>query len=318
MMSINPRYTAAIKLVFIVLISLLVIGRGYCQPSGASPSDLIKFLTYQSQERANQPHVFGCGIWNVDRSAARSLGTLGDGSLPALQGALDSIEERGQRSEFAFNAGWLVLAYARIRDHSALPRLLRMLDNPNDAFLALDIDDSIALALNITSYVSETRQPVPRVHCGRPQEPRDALDNFILGWERNDRTFFESALGPNGREGLRRVLAGRTWAAMRGSLYLGKSLERASVGYKFQPSGAWSQPEETLLEETERGPQSSASVEHTLDTTFVGRSGIICGHRNTTIIEQVIGNHEIPSHKFFVDDSHIDELLKLISTCAAQ
>src|SRR5262249_28332706 len=149
-------------------------------------ADFIRFLNYASDDRKNRRLVFSCGLWNADRAAAQSLAKFGTRAATEIEQALDSIERRGRSSEFAVSAGWLLIAYARIKGPAAFSRLREMRSNPGLRFLALSLDESAALSLGVTSYVSSFREPLPVTHCDRESDPRDGLDQFILAWERND------------------------------------------------------------------------------------------------------------------------------------
>ena len=74
------------------------------QTKEPSASDLIKFLTYQSEDRSRKPSAFRCGLLSTDRGAARSLARLGVSAVSDIEQALDSIEEGGEESRFAFNS----------------------------------------------------------------------------------------------------------------------------------------------------------------------------------------------------------------------
>src|SRR5206468_571240 len=96
------------------------------------------------------------------------------------------------------NSKWLLLAYARIRGPAAYPRLRAMADNPRLRYLSGDVDQSLAIALDLTSYISASRIANEFVCC-RSEEPRHALDQLILAWLQGNRQRMEEALGPHAR-----------------------------------------------------------------------------------------------------------------------
>ena len=100
---------------------------------GESASELIQFLTFQTNRPDKQTALSGlsgCGHFQADRAAARSLWKLGNSAIPEIEPELDLIDANGDRSEFSVNAGWLLDAYAGIKGSSAYPRLSRMILNP--------------------------------------------------------------------------------------------------------------------------------------------------------------------------------------------
>ena len=304
------KRTLRIPLLAALLIALAV-GRGTCQPSERSASYLVKFLTYQSSDRPRTQFSVGCGLWNTDRAAARSLAELGSSAVPEIEQALDSIERRGQASEFAVNSGWLLIAYARIEGAAALPRL-RALMAPRFGFVAVDLGYSIALSLGLTSYVSSLVRPLPIVHCGRLEESRYALDQLILGWERDDRPWLEASLGPNARDGLKTLLAGRTWGAMRATLWHGKS-EVVATGYRFDAPGGWSDPPEALGAESEHRDVSHPTNPE-LGAMFKDSSGEDCGRYRLRFVRDGQGLFS----RYLIDNADLGELLQLIGSCAAK
>jgi hypothetical protein len=150
-----------------------------------SPADLVKFLTRRSEPGVGV--TFSCGIDDEKRAAhaaAMALVRQGAQARPAIERALDLIDRGGLQ---AVNLYWLLYAYARIQGRSAFPRLWGVSTDPALCeSLGLLPASSIALAFDLTSYVPDTC-PVRRVfHCWG-QQPRDALNQFILAWEKNDR-----------------------------------------------------------------------------------------------------------------------------------
>jgi hypothetical protein len=123
-----------------------------------------------------------------------------------------------------------------------------MIGNPKLASWTMALDSSMAVSFGLTSYVSGIGMPVRIVTCSRPSEPRRALNQLILGWERNDRPWFEASLGPHARASFQLLLQGKTWARMREELWRGKSDDNVAVGYRFKDAGRWSDPEEPLDE----------------------------------------------------------------------
>jgi hypothetical protein len=292
---------------------------------------------------------FSCGeiYWEGedDRALTMSLVKMGLPAVPAIEEALDSLEARGWKSGVALQAGWLMGAYARIKGPEAFPRLHKLVGNPNLADHAYGVDGSIALALGLTSYVSSfarlpaldgvhtctvagstaeelkvtpcvppSREKSPfRIHCGRGDEPKDALDDLILAWETDDRLLLETNLGPNAGSALEQLLRGKTWAAMRSELWPGPSDRSIEVGYRFAISGGWSEPDETL--EEKRGPRSfEGSYDNPeIETLFTNSSGDACGKLLLKFSRSWRGGWDL---QYSVDNANLGDVLKLIASCS--
>jgi hypothetical protein len=152
----------------LLLLANLPTGTATGQLKGNSPDDLISILTSRSVGELS----LGCGMFSKYRSAAASLANAGPSVLPKIEKVLDSIEERGLHSPFVAGAGWMVNIYGCIRGRAAYPRLRRMIENPELAFFRRDLDDAIAQAFGLTSYVSASNVMLPVLDCNHPLEPR--------------------------------------------------------------------------------------------------------------------------------------------------
>ena len=274
------------------------------QTKEQSASDLIKYLTYQT----NRPEVVAvsCGVFATmdaeNRAAAQSLVKLGASAIPDLEAAFDSIEQRGGASKSGYNAGWLLLSYAKIKGPAAFPRLRKMRGDPNFAFLDSSVDIAAALSLGVTSYASGWRQPAQEGVCTGP-DPRKIFDRLILAWENNDREALEKNLGSSASAALDALLKGRSWDALRAQLWRAKPSDKIAVGYRFDVPGRWSTPVETLED-----PDGAAwRIEDLdIDALFKDGSGKDCGRARI----------QFRSPDFEIDNSDIGDLLRLISRCA--
>ncbi len=155
-----------------------------------------------------------------NRAAAQSLVRLGAAALPDINAAFDSIAKSGSSSKFAPNAGWLLYAYAKIEGPADFPRLRKMHGDPNFGFLLAGLDAAAAASLDLTSYVSSSRQPIPEssTSCEGPS-PQETLDRFILAWERKDHE---------------------------------RRTDITAVGYRFDPGSPWPNPPQMhMIEDVE-------------------------------------------------------------------
>ena len=233
--------------------------------------------------------------------------------MPELERAFDSLEKYGQKSEFATNTGWLLLAYAQIKGPAALPRLRKMIGNPSLDFLGLSLDDSIALSLGLTSYLHKS--VTGRVgRCGAP-EPRDTLNQFIQSWMAGDRVLFEETLAPIAGARPTNLLAGRSWAEMQAELG-SKGLRRnLGMGYRFDVSGRWAEPEEMLKETRSVGVAVPHGPSFALDTLLKDGMGNDCGRLR---IEFVEGSDAAMGRRgYLIGNDNLPAILNSISSCAA-
>jgi hypothetical protein len=102
----KPAVFGAVPL--FVFLALLSAAKGTSQTQEQSPSDLIRFLTYPSDRPDKHgTHrgswiVFSCGPANGEdrdnRAVTNSLVKLGASAIPAIEAALDSIENRSNQS----------------------------------------------------------------------------------------------------------------------------------------------------------------------------------------------------------------------------
>jgi hypothetical protein len=298
------------------LAALLAASAGANVPgqSAEQPTELIKELTHQTPERANPGYV-GCGEDTSDRLVARRLAQMRQAAVPALEEALASIERGGQRSPFARGAFWVLASYAKIEGPAGDSRLRRMAADPKLAFLSLGLDSAIALEQSITSHVSESQTLANVLDCIRPQEPRDAVNQLILAWERGDRRWFEASLGPQAKDSLKALLKGKTWGKMRAELWSNRPSGSVALGYRFNGAGRWGEPRETLDIDREYplgniGPQNPR-----IETLFKTSSGGDCGKVWVEFVLPPTGEWG-PELAYLVDNSDLSGLLRTITSCA--
>jgi len=339
---IEPRPSrAATQLVNLGLL-LACSGIGQAQPQSAA--NLIKYLTYQSDRPdkhfgmvKGESVVFDCGAAlgeaRDDRVITKSIVELGDSAVPALEEALSSFEAKGERPEVATKVGWLMLAFARIKGPSAFPVLHRMIGNPRLSDSALGIDNAIALAFGLTSYVSSFRGvalyafhpcavpnstattlsptpcvppsrelPIESFRCDRGEEPRDALDRFVLAWETGNDLSLKASVGPTARS---------TSDRMPGLKSAGRDVQ---LGYRFLVPGRWSEPDETLDEERKWGDPTANYTSSELETIFTNSSGVDCG--KIRLHFSPAAQNGRADQRYVIDNADVGNLLQLIAVCA--
>ena len=270
-------------------------GKG--QSAEKSPSDLIR-------EMAQRPPVIAgsCGEFyhaaERDHADLESLVLFGASAIPVVEAALDSIDQKGQDSEFKNIGSSLLIADARLKGAAAFPRLREMRGDPRFAE-NIALDTAAAISLGLTSYVrvvsyyrqwitADTLRGLRRSGndaCSSPLTPQQALDFMILAWEKGDRALLEESLGPNARAALDSLLREKdgVWDYMRTRLWRITLTDKVAVGYRFGgPDGVF-------------------------DIVFKDGAGKDCGRRRIRFL----------SPDLEIDNPDIEDLLSLISHCAA-
>jgi hypothetical protein len=337
------------------------------QSEPKDPSELIKYLTYQTDRpdkhgmrRGGLAVAFSCGPAlgeaRDDRALTKALVNFGPSALPALEDALGSFEARGHQFEVAAEAEWLLLAYARLKGPGAYQRLHRMYGIPDLADYSSNLDAALALAFRFTSYLSaltatqdyedhvcngtdgsstlsptpcaadQQEEPIRSVHCDRGNEPRDSLDRLISAWQAGNRISVEASLGPSAKSALRTALQGGSWESLQRELR-GAAGRMVAMGYRFNVSGRWSEPSETLEEERERTNLAGRASRFEIETQFYDGSGSGCGNRKLVFLAAPEegwykdGNPSLPAPgptEYIIDSSDISGLLRLVSECSSE
>jgi hypothetical protein len=298
-----------------VLLTLQQVALGQSQDVPQTPSDLIRFLTYQSGRPLNAAAkglFFSCGAalteYKADRPVAEALVNMGPRAVPDIETALNSIETQGGDSAFAVNSDWLLDVYARILGSAAFPRLRAMLSNPQLAYLRAGVAHAIALSLGITSYVPDSAEPGEIAPCSGVVEPQLRLDQLILAWERDDRQWVEANLGPTSIEALHRLLTGTSWQAVRAKIWKANLSRSVAVGYRFVTPGWWSSvADEPFVAGTlERNP-----ADPEIECIFTDSAGRACGTYRVKFLQTK--NHYT---NYLVNSADVAGLLGVISSCA--
>jgi len=304
----------------LLTLATLLVSNGASQPQDTSARGIINFLNYESDDRRGKPMLASCGITKADRIAAIALARSGQSVLPDIQNELDLVQKL-ERPESKVGTGWLLEVFARLEGPRAFPRLLKMANTPQMAYWIEALDDSIALSIGLTSYVSGSRPPDTLVSCVRASEPRRALNQLILAWERSDQDNLEASLGPHAMSRLRQLLQGKTWGDLRAKLWQAQLGERTAVGYHFEISHRWAEPEETLDETNE----ASIPFDHEkpeIPTRFTTSAGKDCGNHGLSFVKTPVDptrrSKDEQSLPYLIDNSDVDSLLGLIASCAAR
>lgn len=176
-----------------------------------SPECLIRILNHELGSHARIDN----GIDQDDAAASLQLIGMGRPAVPAIESALDSLETEGKRARVATAADWLLFTYARIEGGAAVPRLTRMLGNPDMWVFSSGLERALAISLAVTSF--RTTLSGPRVESPTPgwRYPQDGLDQFLLSWAIGDRCALEASLSDESRARLDELIRLRTWEWLR-------------------------------------------------------------------------------------------------------
>jgi hypothetical protein len=299
---------------------VLLLAIGYQAKNQKTPSNLVRLLVRVDGARESTPKAFTsfCGShskWlEEDHAITEPLTQLGEAALPAVEQALDSVEKREMSSEISVGAVQnLMYVYATIRGPAACPRLRRMMyDFELGSIIQPAPDRAMAIALNLTSYADSARAPV-RYLC-EERDPRYVLDQFILAWETNDEKSLREALGPKAMAAMESLQKGLTWDEMRRKHWLAPSIGVIAVGFRFDIPGRWSEPDEKIKDRSTEIPKGNFLTNYEIMTSFTTALGSSCGAMEVKF-------HGITSGpqgaSFLIDNGDIDNLLRVISSCAA-
>jgi hypothetical protein len=319
-MSVFGAMSKMNRRVFALLFAGLFLATGSEGQDRESSTALIQLLTRADLLESMGVSTAGCSKDVEDRAAANSLARMGPSVIPDIERALTLVENRSETSAAPPHGEWLLYAYAKIDGPVAFPRLRRMMEDPALDFLSPALDNSIALSLGLTSYVSKFHLPPPsmrfiynnRVVFCNDQEPRFGLDHFIVAWQRNDREMSKQSLGPHALASLSSLLEATTWDRLHVAFFLDERRESPAVGYRFDVAGPWSESRDVL---TERRVDDSADPE--IETSFTDRSGSPCGTFSVKCAGdgRAFGNG---SMAYQVDNVNLADPLRVVSARAAK
>lgn len=279
-----------------------------------SPSQLVKFVTYQNRSDAYDGTltcIADSPAKKKDQEAIERLVSFGERSAPALEQEFDAISKKGGDGQHTPNLQQLFYVYARIRGARAFPLLRDMELRPNLGSETVSIDGAIAVALGLTSYLSIAHPSLRVLVDCQGQQPRDALDQMIVSWERGDPLWFETSLGENAARAVA-VKDDEEWRAFRRAFW--RDSPNAAIGYKFQVPGSLSDSS-MLIPFQARVPNDERKLD--LDTAFYDRNGRNCGHMMIKLIQEA--TPKPPGYlRYVVDNPNVAEVLQLISACARQ
>ena len=275
------------------------------------PADMIRMLTTPNALESLGISS-GCGNYSQRRETAESLVRLGDVALPDIERALESVEREGDASPFRMGSKWILQAYSRLVGPSAVPRLVRMLGSPQCSSFGRDIEEGIAVALGLSSYVVASTRPVQRLECDRIADPSDGLDRAIRAWVHKDRAELVASLGPAGGDSLKGWIARAGW---RGLLrdWWPTTGEVWGVGYRF----AVRPPPAADVDPTIPRYCSGSADSLDCEVICVDHQGRECGEVRVTF-QRSSSRASGATAEFRVNNGDISELLRAVAACASR
>jgi len=275
-------------------VALLIASCGTCASQQPWAANLIDLLTYDRE--AAMGFSQGCRKPPHFDEAEKILSGL---SVRDLEGEIDVIERRGYAGEVA---QWIWLEYARVKGAGAFQRLREIEQNPafgsdqqfGDDSVRRELDSALALSLGLTSYVSSSPDDHLAAHvryiCSPPEGHRDALDDFLRAFERDDELSFKRSLGSDAYIALGSLLKGTQWNQLWAAMLRDKRPGDFAIGYELV----------------------STRLDTTFSVRFKSSSGADCGSYQVKFIPTARG---ISSAPFLVDNSDLGGLLQVIATC---
>jgi hypothetical protein len=209
-------------------------------------------------------------------------------------------------------SGWLVYVYARIAGRGAYPQLAEMLRDAKLSFLIDSIDGAISLSLGLTSFVSSTSQlPADLPLMCRDQQPRDAVDRFLLACIKGDQAALAKSLGPAATAALGAPESKAAWLELL-SVTTRHPNGPIVIGYSLSVDGAWSAPLEDL-EPPQPADTSRYDLRNPLGIVLRNASGADCGSSRVSLARAA--ELRFRSLVYVVDDSNLAGLFRVVATC---
>ena len=264
-----------------VLLTMLAANAN-AQVSGNSTQEIIGYLSRSLSPVEEIGMGSGCQDRSDDRAAAVALAKQGDAATKDVGRAIDILEMSPDGVAFNEHSVWLLYAYAKMKRGDARPKIRGPIATRGSLPSSATLDRLIALSLSLTSYISESHSPPAlrmadgRSFFCRPQEPRDALDQFLFAWITNNVDLLEASLGRRADETLKAIRNHGEWMKFRNELSP-HGLGGAAIGYSFKIAGRWSLPEEALEATADSNIANLEGDAFSLDTDFTDRNGKECG-----------------------------------------
>lgn len=298
-----------------------------CLMNAQSTSPSAQQEVEKLSNRSNPTGRASCGIDNRNRLIASTIADLGKVSLPFLEKVLSDLETAGVKSRYFMNARWVYIAFARIQGPSSFGRLRQLMNTTEHHQESLD--DAVALALGITSYVSaRSREPAGRT-CNRVGEPRFAMNRIALGCQQADLSMIQSALSDKGKAALAALLRTKTLRQVMdrsGKITPGVD---AAVGFKFSAPDEFSEPIEPLkapqiLQQPFQTSDEMTPIRMLTESMPMTLSALLfdrLGNRCKTIVIQFSENPSFSINSpilYLIDDTNLDDLLGRLAYCSSK
>ncbi len=273
-------------------VAAVILGAPVCRADDRTAAELLDFLLHRDRSLLDTG-LFTCGMEEPDRSATSALHRLGESAVAPIETTLQRQITKRTHYRRLF---WIASVYASLRREDALPLLSQLEDVAQN--------DSIrAIALDLTSYVSEQRPALLSISCVRGMQPRDALDRVILGWLKGDWRWLATGLEASANEGARIPTQA------------GDKAETRAFGYRFEGDHNWATPALPLGGAEFRSPPFEKQEQFAIPTRFVDRLGAPCGAVTVHFRRNPTPEYGTP---YLLEQRSLQPLLEIIAACAAR
>jgi hypothetical protein len=243
-----------------------------------------------------------------------ALVRLGTSALPAVEKAETSIERSGLQSRYGSNAWLLLNVYATLAGGAAYQRLAALAADPR--FSSLDLSELIAVSLGLTSYVVSSKPLGYSGTCGTFFQPRNALNLFILAWEKKDRAWLETSLGPDGRAALADLVKSGSRSALLAPTESGGAVRDVAIGYRFMISDPWAEASLRLREDNQIPDNVVPSqLNPEIETAFTNRSGDVCGSHQVKFTYTLQAGIAAGPLAYVIDSRDLEALFRTLEGC---
>jgi hypothetical protein len=123
-------------------------------------------------------------------------------------------------------------------------------------------------------------------------------------------------LGPNALASLRRFVGSRTWLDFRAAVWPVRPDILVAVGYRFEKSSPWAEPDENLEVDRPELDPSKYVPRLEIGTTFTDTSGGKCAQGPLKLL--LVARKEQSATRYVMDNDNVETLLQAITACASK
>lgn len=227
--------------------------------------------------------ILDCGSMNrvnrQRRNLARQIVNMGPSAAPDLETYMRTALLDAKEKHSMDRSRWVFYAYAELLRDRSLPLLREILDGHNDYQNRVVLEESIAIALNVTSFLIVSHEQPKQISCSPVGGSRYTLDSVIKALANGNFASVSEHLTPEAKgegelnSGPLVVFNDSERSRMEASMR-----HLSQVGYRFLDAGAWGAPKEALNKaEILETPMRKWSSQVILETQLIRRDGSSCG-----------------------------------------